>query len=347
MNPLDPHLRRALRFVRPYVGALVPVVLLSLLGTALNLVLPYLSKLLVDDAIIPGDFGALVRLVAVFVGITVLSFALNVFSGMRYTRGSADILFDMRLDLYRHLQRLSPRYYAKTPLGDVVSRINGDIGEIQRVTAEAALAWFGQVVALVTTVVMLLVLDWQLFLVGLATLPPALWALLRYRRQLEDRLLVAEPGETVEIAVRGTSGTRSVRVSLDTSPWIVAGREGELVDALTWARLVLLDETTDPRERWVIRLDQALLQLRAGDPEGAVRQLRNVEAPQTSHGVGRATVDYWLGIALSRLGPRFRDAAVEALQRAAAVPGARLDHDDDAWVAPRAEARLHALRTGH
>ncbi|MDA8017931.1 MAG: PDZ domain-containing protein [Thermoanaerobaculia bacterium] len=166
------------------------------------------------------------------------------------------------------------------------------------------------------------------------------------RRQLEDRLLVAEPGESVEIAVRGAQGTRSVRVSLGTSPWIVAGREGELVDALAWARLVLLEETTDARERWIVRLDQALLQLRAGDPEGAVRQLRNVDAPQTSHGVGRATVDYWLGIALSRLGPRFRDAAVEALQRAAAVPGARLDHDDDAWVAPRAEARLHALRSG-
>lgn len=166
------------------------------------------------------------------------------------------------------------------------------------------------------------------------------------RRQLEDRLLVAEPGEPVEVAVRGVQGTRPVRVTLGTSPWIVAGREGDLVDALAWSRLVLLEESTDPRERWVIRLDQALLLLRAGDPEGAVRRLRDVEAPQTSHGVGRATVDYWLGIALSRLGPRFRDAAVEALQRAASVPGARLDHHDDAWVAPRAEARLYALRSG-
>ena len=190
MRLLDPHFRRALCFVRPYVGALVPVVLLSLVGTALNLVLPYLSKLLVDDAILAQDFSALLRIVGLFVGITAASFVLNVFSGMRYTRVSADILFDMRLDLYRHLQRLSPRFYARTPLGDVVSRINGDIGEIQRVTAEAALAWFGQVVALVGTVAMLIYLDWQLFLVGLVTLPPALWALMRYRKQLEHRVRV-------------------------------------------------------------------------------------------------------------------------------------------------------------
>ncbi len=71
-----------------------------------------------------------------------------------------------------------------------MSRINGDIGEIQRVISEAALAWFGQVVALVGTVVWLVVLDWRLFLVGLATLPPSLWALVRYRSRLEDRVRV-------------------------------------------------------------------------------------------------------------------------------------------------------------
>ena len=185
---LDPHFRRALDFVRPYGWALAPVVILSLLGTGLGLVLPYLSKLLVDDALVAQDFDALLNIVGLFVGITAASFLMNVLSGMRYTKVSADILFDMRLDLYRHLQRLSPRYYAKTPLGDVVSRINGDIGEIQRVTAEATLAWLGQLIALVGTVGMLIYLDIQLFFAGLITLPPALFALLRYRRQLEARV---------------------------------------------------------------------------------------------------------------------------------------------------------------
>jgi ATP-binding cassette subfamily B protein len=89
-------------------------------GTALNLALPYLSKLLVDDALIAGDRAALLRIVSLFVAVTAASYGLNVFSGLRYTRVSAHILFDMRLDLYRHLQRLSPRFYAATPLGDVV-----------------------------------------------------------------------------------------------------------------------------------------------------------------------------------------------------------------------------------
>ena len=184
----DPHLRRALAYVRPYAGALLPVVLLSTAGTALGLALPYLSKSMIDDAILGQDFPLLLRIVGLFIGITVLGFGANVASGMRYTRVSAGILFDMRLALYRHLQRLSPRFYARTPFGDIVSRINADIGEIQRVTADAALGLFGNVLFLVGTVGMLIHLDARLFLAGLIALPPSLWALVRYRNRLEGRV---------------------------------------------------------------------------------------------------------------------------------------------------------------
>ncbi|PYR14123.1 MAG: hypothetical protein DMF94_34850, partial [Acidobacteria bacterium] len=51
--------------------------------------------------------------------------------------------------MYRHLHRLSPRFYAHTRLGDIMSRVNNDIGEIQRIAAETALAWFGNVLFLV------------------------------------------------------------------------------------------------------------------------------------------------------------------------------------------------------
>ena len=182
---LSPDLRRSLRYVRPYIGRLVPVVLLSLAGTGLSLLQPFLSKVLVDRALIGRDVRALAWIVAGFLGLTAASLLVNVVSGLRYTRVSADILFDMRLDVLRHLQRLSPRYFAATPIGQIASRINSDIAEIQRVAAEVALAWVGQVVYLAGSIVMLVLLDVRLFLVGLLALPAAVWALLRYRRRLE------------------------------------------------------------------------------------------------------------------------------------------------------------------
>ena len=185
---LDPHFRRALTYLRPYWRRLTLVLLLSLASTGFSLLIPLLSQRLVDDAILGADRDALRLVVLAFVALTVVGFGLNVWSGLRYTRVSADILFDMRLALYRHLQTLSPRYYARTRFGDIMSRLNTDIGEIQRVAAEVALAWVGNVLFLVGSVAMLAYLDLRLFLLGIALLPVSLWALVHYRRRLEGRV---------------------------------------------------------------------------------------------------------------------------------------------------------------
>ena len=125
--------RRAFAYLLPYWRRLVLVLAISLISTATTLVIPYLSKDLIDTALVGRDLGALRRIVGWFIGLGILGFVLNVTSGLRYTRVSAEILFDMRLSLYAHLQRLSPRFYARTRLGDIVSRLNNDISEIQRV----------------------------------------------------------------------------------------------------------------------------------------------------------------------------------------------------------------------
>ncbi len=180
-----PNLRRAARYLLPYRRQLAAVLAISLTGTALTLYLPLLSRGLVDDALLGQDMAALVRIVSLFLVIPLVSFVLNVISGMIYTALSANVLFDMRVDVYAHLQRLSPRFFAARPLGDIVSRLNSDIAEIQRILAESALGWVTSSVYLLGTVAMLVYLDWRLFLVSVVLLPPSVWALVVYRRKLE------------------------------------------------------------------------------------------------------------------------------------------------------------------
>jgi ATP-binding cassette subfamily B protein len=184
----DRALRRAFTYLAPYWRRLSLVLAISLVSTATTLAVPFLTRDLIDLALIGRDLAALRRIVLWFAVLGVIGFVLNVVSGLRYTRVSAEILFDMRLALYEHLQRLSPRFYARTRLGDIIARINGDIGEIQRVAAEAALAWVGNVLFLAGSLVMMLWLDWRLALVALAVMPLSLWALVHYRRRLESRV---------------------------------------------------------------------------------------------------------------------------------------------------------------
>ncbi|HMF95369.1 MAG TPA: ABC transporter ATP-binding protein [Vicinamibacterales bacterium] len=181
-------LRRAIGYVVPYWRRLALVVLLSGVSTALSLALPYLSKSLIDHALVGRDAAALYRTVALFALASMASFVLTAITGLRYTRVSADILFDMRLALYRHLQRLSPRFYARTPLGDILARVNNDVGEVQRVAAESLLAWVGNILFLAGSVVAMFWLDARLALVALAVVPVSVWALSRTRATLATRV---------------------------------------------------------------------------------------------------------------------------------------------------------------
>ena len=185
---MDPSLRRALSWLVPHARRLVLVLIIGLISTGLSLYQPLLLRDLVDKALIGRDMTSLIRIVGIFAAITVASFALNVVSGLRYTRVSADILFEMRLDMYQHLQRLSPRFYARTRFGDIMSRINNDTGEIQRIVAELSLAWVGNIAFLIGTAAILLWLNAVLFVVSVVVALLSLWALKSYRRRLEEQV---------------------------------------------------------------------------------------------------------------------------------------------------------------
>ena len=130
MQLLDRDLRRAIAHVVPYWRRLALVLTLSLVSTVAALYIPYLTRLLIDRALLGADSRVLVRVIGQFAALTLGSFFLNVVSGLIYTRTSAEILFDMRLALFRQLQRLSPRFYADMPVGQIATRLNADIGEI-------------------------------------------------------------------------------------------------------------------------------------------------------------------------------------------------------------------------
>lgn len=170
------------------------------------------------------------------------------------------------------------------------------------------------------------------------------------RAQLEQRLAAAAAGETLDLAVQSPStatsagGARNLQLQLGSSPNLIGEQGGDgLLPALAYAQLALLEEKATPQDLWVVQANQAFLLLRAGDTEAAVRKLRAVRAPQVSHGVGQATIDYALGVALLRLGDSFAEAARASFERAAASPGARLGHADGPYLQPRAATRLHEL----
>ncbi|MBF9152389.1 ABC transporter ATP-binding protein [Novosphingobium jiangmenense] len=178
--------KRLWPWLRPYAPRLVLVLLGSLMATGLTLAQPWISKLMIDEALLKRDWPMLVRIAGLMMAVTVGGFAVNALVSYRYVSLSAQMLFDMRVALLRHLQRLSPRFYGSFRLGDLMSRLNSDVSDVQRVAGDTLLSVLSNVLFFAGSVAMMLWLDWKLFLVGTVLVPFAVMSFLHFQRRMTD-----------------------------------------------------------------------------------------------------------------------------------------------------------------
>ena len=159
------------RFVRPERRTLAVTFLFSLLGTGASLYAPLLTRRLVDDVILRGDWPAFPRLLATMVLFGAAGSVLGGFSSYLYTRGSSRILVAMRAALFEHLERAEMRFFARTRVGEIVARLNNDMVEVQGVLVDVPLAFVTSVLRLGIASAILISMSWSLFLIGNVLVP--------------------------------------------------------------------------------------------------------------------------------------------------------------------------------
>lgn len=173
-------------FVRPHRRAIGLLLGLSLGASLLALAQPWLVKTLIDEGLLAKDYQTLWHMAAIMIGAGLLGTVLAGVNRYLHTRLSGRILFALRDDLYRHLQQLSPTFYGRRRIGDILSRLDGDVAEIQRFAVDSLFSAVSAVIGLVGAVTLMLMLSWQLSLL-LAVLVPieVLW--LRWMRRKVER----------------------------------------------------------------------------------------------------------------------------------------------------------------
>lgn len=187
----DPELlRRALAwlfgFVRPQLRAIAVLLGLSLGASLLVLAQPWLTKTLIDEGLLAKDFGLLVQVAVAMIAVGLIGTALSGINRYLHTRLSGRILFALRDDLYRHLQQLSPAFYGRKRIGDILSRLDGDAAEIQRFAVDSLFSAVSSLIGLIGAVSLMLLLSWQLSLL-LALLIPVEVLWLRWMRRKVER----------------------------------------------------------------------------------------------------------------------------------------------------------------
>jgi ATP-binding cassette subfamily B protein len=164
-------LRRVAAYARPYWFQAVLMVALIVLTSLLNLVPPLLYRDLLDNALPNGDTARLNLLALGVIGIPVLVGLVGVAQRYFSSNIGEGIIYDLRRSLYAHMQRMSMRFFTHTRTGEMMSRLNNDVIGAQRAVTGTLVNIITNVISLVSTLVIMLSLEWRLTLLGITILP--------------------------------------------------------------------------------------------------------------------------------------------------------------------------------
>lgn len=164
-------MRRLLSYLRPYRWRVALAVFLLFAGSFTELAGPYLTKVALDQAVPNRDLHLLSLLVAVYFGSLVLAFFFEYGQTLLTTWLGQRIMYDLRVEVFAHLQRLSLRYFDRHPVGRLMTRVTNDVEALNEAFSSGIVTVFGDVFTLVFILAAMVKLEWRLALVTFAVLP--------------------------------------------------------------------------------------------------------------------------------------------------------------------------------
>ena len=179
-------MRRLLEYLRPYWRQVLVALAAIVSASTLQLAQPYLIKVAIDDHIAVGDTRGLGVLAAAYVAILVASFALEYLQTWTLQMTGQRIMFDLRMQIFGHLQRLDVQYFDRNPVGRLMTRVTTDVDVLNELFTAGVVSVFGDVFLLAGIMGALLLMDWRLALLAFTVLPLIVLVTQWFRRNVRD-----------------------------------------------------------------------------------------------------------------------------------------------------------------
>jgi ATP-binding cassette, subfamily B, bacterial len=228
-RPIRPAtIRRVVDAFRPYRRKVGLVLVTILLTSSLGVVNPLLIKVVFDEALFTPEgviLGTLFVLVGIMVAVPVVSGVINVWQTYLSNVVGQRVMQDLRNALYRHLQRMPLRFFTNTRTGEIQSRLANDVGGVQKVVTDTASDTLSNGVIVLTTIIAMLILSWQLTLLAVGMIPVFLW--LTYKVGKARQRVAASTQQSMAEVSAITQETLSVSGMLLSKAF---GRQGYEVD---------------------------------------------------------------------------------------------------------------------
>jgi len=164
-------MRRILAYLRPYKGKVFLALIMIFATGTVELAGPYLTKLAIDTAIVPGKPEVLPGILAIFISALAIAFVFRYAQNIVMQIIGQNVMYDIRHQIFSHLQHQSLSYFDRNPVGRLISRLTNDVDALNEFIGTSVVTVVGDVVILLGVVVVMFIMDWRLALISLAVLP--------------------------------------------------------------------------------------------------------------------------------------------------------------------------------
>ncbi len=203
-------MKRLLKSLKPYRMHVAIGILLSMLVSGLEAVRPYFTKIAVDENIAHGDKYGLLMTALMFFGVLVFRGVIQYLSAYLTQWIGQRTIFDLRMQIFEHLQKLSLKFYDKNPIGRLITRVTNDVEVLNEMFSSGIVMVFTDIFTIIGILYFMFTMNWQLALVSLSVLPILFYATFLFRRKAREtyrdvRLQVARINTFMQEHITGMS----------------------------------------------------------------------------------------------------------------------------------------------
>jgi ATP-binding cassette subfamily B multidrug efflux pump len=179
-------MRRLIKYLRPYRWQVALAIGLALAVSGLEAVRPYFTKIAVDVYIANGDKQGLLMLTVLFFILLVARGMVQYYNAYVTQKIGQHTIFDLRMELFAHLQRLSLRFYDKNPIGRLITRVTNDVEVLNEMFSSGIVMVFSDVFMIIGIVWFMFTMNWQLALISLSVLPFLFYGTFLFRKKARE-----------------------------------------------------------------------------------------------------------------------------------------------------------------
>jgi len=179
-------MKRLLSYVKPYKKYVVLAILLNIVVAVFGPLRPYLTKIAIDDNIKNKDYNGLMLITFALIGTLIFQSVVQYYLTYYTEYMGQKIIYDLRVKLFTHIQKLALKFFDKTPIGRIVTRVTNDVQSLNEMFSSGIVMVFSDLFIIIWIFLFMFLMDWQLSFVTLSVLPVLFYGTFLFRKKVRD-----------------------------------------------------------------------------------------------------------------------------------------------------------------